>query len=386
VPVTLLDATARRSVIEDTTAAIEVLLPTGTAAPAVGTRLAVGGTVVRAYGAPRVRATAVRQVASGARLVPRSLAGAPGASDEWRLMRILGVVDSVHRLGDRWRAELIVGRDRVPVAGLSGAGIPPTALVEGRRASVVGIVRRPYPGATDRRFAIVPRSPADVELGAVVAPSGATRAPSRAGTRGPEAAATATVPLDVDLADLADHVGHAVRVGGLIVEVRPDGARLDDATATGRIVLSGSAAEYATLLEKGDAVNATGVVERRGKELVIVVSDAAGLARVGDVNPPSSPSVETATASTEPAPDAADVPPRDRRIAATAGPFGSLGLPGAAGLASLVLLSVVSAVVTVMRRRHVRHRVMAVMAARVATIRRRERPTDVPEFTGPPPM
>jgi hypothetical protein len=295
----------------------------------------------------------------------------------------------VHRLGDRWRAELVVGRERVPVAGLSGAGIPSTALVEGRRASVTGIVRRPYPGATDRRFAIVPRSAADIELGAVVAPSGTTHGAPGASTGGPAAAATAdTAPLDVDIADLAKHVGDRVRVGGLIVEVRPDGARLDDATAIGRVILSGSAEEYATLLEQGDAVNATGTVERRGKELVVVVSDAAGLARVGDpdlASPPADPEA-VVTASDPTTPDAADAPAGERHIAATAGPLGSLGVPGAAGLASLVLLSVISAGVTVLRRRHVRRRVLSAVASRVAAIRAASGTADVAEPTGPPPM
>jgi hypothetical protein len=385
-PATLLDPTGRRVVIQDATAAIEVLLPSGTTPPAIGARLAVDGTVLRAYGAPRVRATAVRHLGSGAAPAPASLSGAPGAGNEWRLVRIVGIVDTVHRLGDRWRAELVVGRDRVPIAGLSGARIASTALVEGRRASVVGIVRRAYPGANDRRFAIVPRSVADVDLGAVaVAPPGGAPDMPHGLTGGVSAAATAYAALDVDIADLADHVGQRVRVGGLIVEVRSDGARLDDATATGRVILSGSAAEYATLLEQGDAVNATGIVERRGKELVVVVSDAAGLARVGELDP-ASPLVESANPSFALAPDSEDRSARDQRIAATAGPFGSRGVPGAAGLVSLLLLSVVSAVVTVLRRRHVRRRVTSAVASRVGTIRRRERPVDIPEPTGPPPM
>jgi hypothetical protein len=362
-----------------------VLLPTGTAPPAVGAQVGVDGTVVRAYGAPRVRATAVRQLGTGGAPVPALVSAAPGASKEWRLVRIAGVVESVHRLGDRWRAELVVGRDRVPVAGLTGAAIPSTALVEGHRASVTGIVRRPYPGATDRRFAIVPRSAADIVLRGVAASAG-TRAGPGGATRGPAVAATADAPpLDVDIADLAKHVGDRVRVGGLVVDLRPDGARLDDATAIGRVVLSGSAAEYATLLEEGDAVNATGIVERRGKELVVVVSDAAGLARVGDPDL-ASPPADTEISSPVPAVD--DVPPTsaELHIAATAGPFGSLGVPGAAGLASLVLLSVVSAVVTVLRRRHVRRRVLSAVASRVATIRATRGTIEVPEPTGPPPI
>jgi hypothetical protein len=204
------------------------------------------------------------------------------------------------------------------------------------------------------------------------------------GSAGVSAAATAFAAIDVDIVDLAGHVGQRVRVGGLIVEVGPDGARLDDATAIGRVILSGSAAEYVTLLEQGDAVNATGFVERRGKELVVVVSEAAGLARVGDVDSASFPFVESLPTAT--APVLVDARAGDRRIAATAGPFGSPGLPGAAGLASLVLLSVISAVVTVLRRRHVRRRLASAVASRVATLRRRGPAIDVLEPSGPPPM
>ena len=52
----LLDATGRRIVIEDRTAGVEVLLPTGATAPAVGSRVRVSGEIGRAYGAPRIRA------------------------------------------------------------------------------------------------------------------------------------------------------------------------------------------------------------------------------------------------------------------------------------------------------------------------------------------
>jgi hypothetical protein len=77
---------------------------------------------------------------------------------------VSGVVADVHKLGDRWRAELSVGRNSVVVNGLAGAAIAPSSIVEGRRATVVGIVRRPYPGASDRRWSVVPRGPADVDL------------------------------------------------------------------------------------------------------------------------------------------------------------------------------------------------------------------------------
>src|SRR5204863_5701849 len=88
-----------------------------------------------------------------------------GAAHEWRLVRVQGDLLDVHRSGDRWTAELSVDGIRVPIAGLAGAAVPSGALIAGRTATIVGIVRRPYPSASDRRFAIVPRSSRDVTLG-----------------------------------------------------------------------------------------------------------------------------------------------------------------------------------------------------------------------------
>ena len=85
---------------------------------------------------------------------------------EWRLVTVSGVVESVSRDGAAWRAELTIGGGSIPIAGLERSGIASTALIEGRSASVTGIVKRAYPTATDQRFAVVPRSLADITLGA----------------------------------------------------------------------------------------------------------------------------------------------------------------------------------------------------------------------------
>jgi hypothetical protein len=53
-PATLLDATGRRIVVQDASAAVELLLPTGTAAPPVGTRIRATGRMGVAYSAPTV--------------------------------------------------------------------------------------------------------------------------------------------------------------------------------------------------------------------------------------------------------------------------------------------------------------------------------------------
>ena len=120
----------------------------------------------------------------------------------------------------------------------------------------------------------MPRGPADVDLGGAAASGGGSGTADGSGGSGGPGSATGgtgvgaavdgpTVP-DVDLVALADHVGQTVRVGGLVAELAPDGFRLDDGTAIGRIVLTGEAADYLPLIDPGDALNATGRVEVDG--------------------------------------------------------------------------------------------------------------------------
>jgi hypothetical protein len=101
-----------------------------------------------AYGAPRLRAD--RLAASGSASLPAALTlhELPGEAHEWRLVTISGRVMSVHKLGDRWRAEIRVGSKDAVVVGQPGAGISSGTLLEGQVATVTGIVRRPYPNAS----------------------------------------------------------------------------------------------------------------------------------------------------------------------------------------------------------------------------------------------
>ena len=64
-PATLLDATGRRIVVQDASAAVEILLPTGTTAPAVGSKVRAEGRIGVAYGAPRLRADELVVTGSG---------------------------------------------------------------------------------------------------------------------------------------------------------------------------------------------------------------------------------------------------------------------------------------------------------------------------------
>jgi hypothetical protein len=110
---------------------------------------------------------------------------------------------------------------QVVVVGQPGSGIAATALDEGRMARVTGIVRRPYPTAIDRRYAITPRSAADLRiLGAAVGAAQGSGTSTRTGQTGgsagqPEAGDAANAgTMDADLLDLpACLVGRCESVG-----------------------------------------------------------------------------------------------------------------------------------------------------------------------------
>ena len=365
-PATLLDATGRRIVIQDRSAAIEVLLPTGASAPPVATRLHVEGTVKRAYGAPRLQATKVTLRGSGAAPAPVVLRTEPGEGHEWQLVRINGPVASVHKLGDRWRAEIRLGGRQVVVVGQAGAGIAADTLAEDRIATVTGIVRRPYPTASDQRFTILPRNPADVRVAGSAAAAGSTSSPGSTGGAAGAAASAASAatsdPLpqgrDVDLANLADALGEQVRVGGLVTDLEPRGVRIDDGTASALVLLEGEAAQLLPLIEPGDAVNASGTVESVEGELAVVVTDPAGIALAAD--PTAAGPAATATPL--------DAPPGESSNGATEANLGDPlgGLPGLAGLGTLVAVTALSVAVTCLRRWQARRRLGARVAARLA--------------------
>ncbi|HLQ49828.1 MAG TPA: hypothetical protein VK233_12705, partial [Candidatus Dormibacteraeota bacterium] len=380
----LLDATGRRIVIEDRTAGLEVLVPTDARVPAVGSRIRVTGEIGRAWDAPRLKASRIEVLATGTRPVPVTIGRPPTAALEWRLVKVLGTVAEVHKLGDRWRAELTVGLQRVVVTGLAGARIPVTTLTVGRRATIVGFVRRPYPGATDRRWSVVPRNQGDIVVSAssaagVGSTSGGGGNGGNSGSAGqstssppPRASVASTgapTPVDVDLVSLAEHVGQAVRVGGLVSEVTTDGFLLDDGTAVGRIRLGGTAAEYVALLEAGDAVNATGQVSAENSGFVVAVDDAAGLVRAGD---PDGSAGSDATGAVPIDPAAAGAAGQSSASEDPAGAGQLAGglldgaLPGAAGLLGLALASVVSVAVSGLRRYRARRLLARRMATRLA--------------------
>ena len=111
------------------------------------------GEVGTYYGAPQLTAESASRDGQSS-VTPTSVRNGPiAAALEWRLVTISGLVEDLHRDGEAWRAEVALADGSVPVAGLERSGIDSTALVEGREATIVGIVKRAYPTASDQRFA-----------------------------------------------------------------------------------------------------------------------------------------------------------------------------------------------------------------------------------------
>ena len=320
---TLIDSSDRLLVIQDASAAVEVRLPASGAAgvsrPAgeplgPGSRLLVTGVVGHPFGAPRLVASSVTWLGSDVEPRPLRIMAAPGPALEWRLVAVTGRLDVIHKLGLRWHAELIVGSIRIPVIGLTGARIAIGRLIIGRRVTIVGIVRRPYPSAIDQRFAIDVRSLADLAFasagpvrrapgqptgsvgqGAGAAGEGAT-GDGNTGAGGSGAGPVSSAQPLVDLSELGSRPGQHVRVGGLVTRIDGAAVSIDDGTAIGRLLLTGDAAAYLDLVEVGDPLEATGVVASDGAGTYLLVSDPDGVSRAAD---PGAPGVPVAAATAQ---------------------------------------------------------------------------------------
>jgi len=365
----LLDASGRRMVVQDASGAIEVLLPTGAAAPTIGAHLRVTGEKAHAWGAPRIKASVVSTLPAGPSIIPAARATTLGEADEWRLVGLSGTVLSVKRIGDRWQAEIrLPNGDRIPILGQAGAGIPSTTIIEGRAATIVGIVRRPYPTATDRRFALLPRGRSDLALGpgpASGGSSGSGGAGSAGQTGGASSSAGASgasdVTPDTDLATLFEHVGSQVHVGGLVTELTADGFLLDDGTAIARIVLHGDALVLLANIRVGEALAARGTVEQDGETLLISVASASDLVRVGDLGqalPLASGASEARSATPEASPHAPSL----------VGAGAIDALPAQLSVVTLAAISGLSVLVTLLRRRMAAQRSRVLVLARLATL------------------
>jgi DNA/RNA endonuclease YhcR with UshA esterase domain len=349
----LIDSEGRRLTVEDKTGAILVRMPVGTESPAVGAQVTAWGEVATWYDAPQLAAEGLTPAKGKRKVVPAVLRRAPTAADEWRLVVVVVRVTDVKKSGDTWRAEATLGAGgNLPVAGLAGSGIPSTALEEGRGATIVGVVRRAHPAATDQRFAIVPRSGRDIRLAGSGGDAGAddrddvdgaSAGPgtTSAGGPGDEGGSDNDAPVDVTLASLSEHLDRVVRVGGRLASI--DGRRLllHDGTAAGVVRLPETAADLVAGLVPGEVVNVVGVVRRigRGGREVVVrspadVQQAAGLTLA-------------LTSGDAPAPlelglDPAAGPAHGEPAAAAVGPGAGLAGSGGPAPATIVLLAVLA--------------------------------------------
>lgn len=272
----LLDADSRRLPIQDATGAILLRLPLGFTPPAVGQRVRASGEVGTYYGAPQLAAEEAQRLLGQATVAVNEVSRAPLAPDlEWRLVRVEGVIESISRSGDAWRAELRVSGGSVPIIGLARSGIAAETMQAGRSATISGLVRRAYPTAVDQRFAVVPRSAVDIRLGAAVAPSPSAGAGSS--TQSGEPAATAFSSAGGQkLADLAGREGQSVRIGGRVVGIDLPLVSIVDDSGGATLLLRGSALAAGAALRPGDIVNAIGSIGRDPRGAIVVVVASAG--------------------------------------------------------------------------------------------------------------
>ena len=372
-PSDLLDATGRRIVVEDRTAGLEILLPADAAVPPVGARIRAAGQIGRAYDAPRLRADALNVLAVGGRPLPLTITSPPTAAHEWRLVVVSGVVADVHKLGDRWRAELSVGRDTVVVNGLAGAADRrlvgrrgsardgrrhrPAAVPRSVRSPLVGRAARARRRRPGRRGCLGRRLRYGRRLRWL------ERAGSATGGTGVGAAVDGPTVPDVDLVDARrprrpdgprrrarrgararrlparrrhrDRTGRADRRGGRLPAAHRSGRRAErDRPGRGRLATSHASSS----------------------------TDAAGLVRVGDLTAASAPG-----AAGPPRPRRRRMTARPPRAASPAASLGPIGL-GSAGVAGIVAISGLSLVVTVLRRRRARRLLAVRVGARLAGI------------------
>lgn len=339
----LLDDRGRTIVIQDGSGAIQVRLPAGTTARA-GRVLRVVGRAGRSYGAPRILASSVTDVRSGTRPIPVVLHASPTAAVEWRLVRVTATIRSVHRSGKAWQAEIGGHGVAYRVDGLANARIPADRLRIGAAVTVTGIARRPRPNATDRRFAILPRAPADVVVTGRAATgtsgsdaSGPAPRPAKSSPPRGGAASAPVRPIDVDLADLPASSGRLVRVGGLITATSATGVSLDDGTAVAAVTFTGDALAILPQLSVGLAVNLVGTA-KAGPAPRLTVASEAGIVAVANPGapPPDAGTSDAATATRGPDVASAGVGPSD--------PFGLSGAQeepdgGGAGGGSAILVA-----------------------------------------------
>ncbi len=394
-PTGLLDGEGRRQTVQDGTGAILLRLPDGAAQPSVGTRIRVSGEVGTWYGGLQLASEAAPSVLGRTAASPVVLRRAPGAHDEWRLVRVTVRITDVSRSGDTWRAEASLGAGGgLPIVGLAGSHIPSTALAEGRSATITGIVKRAYPTAADQRFALVPRGPVDIQLGRDPALVGggpreadATGAPASSQPGDGPGTFTGTSSdsvVDATLDALTALAGRHVRVSGALRHIDRALLTIDDGSASAIVRLLDDGATFQPPLAPGEVLNVTGVVAERDVGGWEVLARSEALVRASSLSlptpaPPYGDAVSVAGPSPEPSPAigaaSAGVPP------ATTGPGDPLGLLLALAVAVVAALVVVTggALMTRPRRRRGRDGDPATRPTAAATPVPQTRPGERPD-------
>jgi hypothetical protein len=283
----------RRLTLQDGSGAILVRLPEGTTGPRVGSRLRVTGKVGTWYGGRQLEADEPATNVGRGTATPVVLRRAPGEQDEWRLVRVRVRIEDVSRDGDTWRAEASLGAaGSLPLVGIARSGIPSDVLVEGRSATITGIVKRAHPSASDQRFGIVPRDRHDIRLGREPAATSDATTGSDTGSGDVDPGAqdapvtdggAGSVPGDtvvsVSLRGAAAMLGHRVRVAGALRVIETPLLTLDDGSGRGLVRLLDEAPTFEPALRLGEVVNVTGTVARRDLGGWEIVADAEGLVR-----------------------------------------------------------------------------------------------------------
>ncbi len=369
----LLDTNDQRVTIQDATAAVLVRLPDNEAT-AVGDLVRVTGVVGTYYGAPQLAADQLVGVSRSA-LTAFAVSGAPISADlEWRLVTVTGEITAVSRDGDAWRAELAVDGGSIPITSLTRSAIPATAVEEGHKATITGIVKRAYPTASDQRFSVVPRATTDIVLDGAMASPGGSVAPTggmgaslppgsldMGGPAAPTSAAGASgggLPLAVALVDLPGHLGQLVAVGGRVAALSGTLVAISDESGTAQLRLDGPAADIAAVLSPGDLVNAVGTVIRdEDGAIAVAVEDAQAITRL----------VPLAGGPTQPSPT--DGTPRPLSSASVDASEPLATAAPAAALVALILLTAATALLVAVA--HPRTRVA--LFVRLSGVRERAR-------------
>jgi hypothetical protein len=263
----LLDLSGPTIVVDDGTAAVAVILPDGAAVPAVGMRVHVIGKVSTWETGPTVVATSVLATGETRSVDVVTLASGIDGSNEWQLVRLCGRVLRYVSAGNRWRVDVQVGAAEFSVLGEPAAGIQIDKTAVGRLVVATGIVRR---STSDKSvFQVLPRAQEDFRLGP--APEVSNAGSAVAGSVGSSAGdATQSSGTLVAISALGSYVDRTATIAGLVVDNTAGIATLSDGSGEARLGGLDAVAAIA-MLEVGDAIEVTGVVESDATGLILAV-------------------------------------------------------------------------------------------------------------------